>query len=180
MIIRNIVSYPLFFSLSYGIVGEKKSSRTLNVKNQKKMADEKTDSKKKFWDVMKVILITFGIIIAVVVFVVFIVAYLLIKTVARPICSWGFLQMMMVIVPFIGEIAGYVIAFTGVGLPITGIILVVGSIIETVSSVCDFITGNWVMGLMGLFGTIPIVGLVPQGLRAGFKVFQAIAKRFKR
>jgi hypothetical protein len=143
------------------------------------MAEQK-DTKKEFWKVMKAILITFGIIIAVVVLIVFVIAYLLIKTVARPICGWGFLQAMMVLIPFLGEIAGYVIAFTGVGLPITGIILVVGSIVETVSSVCDFITGNWVMGLLGIFGTIPIVGLVPQGLRGGIKLFSGIAKRMRK
>jgi hypothetical protein len=141
-----------------------------------------TDEKKKndFWKTLKIILITFGIIIAIVVFIVFLIAYLLIKTVARPICNWSFFQAMLVLIPLIGEIAGYVIAFTGVGLPVTGIILIVGAIVETVSSVCDFVTGNWVQGLLGVFGTIPIVGIVPQGLRAGVKVFSGIAKRLRK
>lgn len=143
------------------------------------MAEEKKE-KKDFWQIVKIVLLTFGIIIAIVVFIVFVIAYLLIKTVARPICHWSFLQSMMVLIPFIGEIAGYVIAFTGVGLPITGIILVVGAIVETISSVCDFITGNWVQGLLGVFGTIPIVGLVPQGLRGGFKIFSGLGKRLVR
>ena len=142
------------------------------------MAEEKKQS--DFMKTLKIILITFGIIIAIVVFVVFLIAYLLIKTVARPICGWGFFQAMLVLLPLLGEIAGYVIAFTGVGLPITGIILVVGAILETISSVCDFITGNWVQGLLGIFGTIPIVGILPQGLRGGMKVITGIAKRMKK
>ena len=142
------------------------------------MSDRPTES--KFWKIVKVILLTFGIIIAVVVFIVFIIAYLLINTVARPICNWGFLQGMLVLLPFVGEIAAYVIAVTGVGLPITGIILVIGAILETISSVCDFITGNWIQGLMGIIGTIPIVGIVPQGLRAGAKAFTGLAKRLRR
>ena len=144
------------------------------------MVEKKDEKKKDFWKVVKIILLTFGIIIAIVVFIVFIIAYLLIKTVARPICGWGFFQAMLVLIPLLGEIAGYVIAFTGVGLPITGIILVVGAILETISSVCDFVNGNWVQGLMGIFGTIPIVGILPQGLRGGMKIFTSIAKRLKK
>ena len=138
------------------------------------MSESQDDKKKEFWKVLKIIMITFGIIIAVIVFVVFIISYILIKTVARPICGWGFLQMLLVLLPFVGDIAAYVIAVSGVGLPITGIILVIGAILETISSVCDFVNGNWIQGMLGIFGTIPIVGIVPQGLRGGTKLFSRI------
>ena len=131
-------------------------------------------------EIRKKIMNTFGTIIAIIVLITSGTAHFLIKTIARPICKWGFFQAMLVVIPFIGEIAGYVIAFTGVGLPLTGVILVIGAIVETVSSVCDYVSGRFILGLLGIFGTLPIVGIVPQGLRAGVKVFQRIMKRAKR
>lgn len=140
-----------------------------------------TDEKKNdATSVVKKILLAFGVIIAIIVIICFIIAYLIIKTIARPICGWGFFQALLVIIPLIAEIAGYVIAFTGVGLPVTGVILIIGAIVETVSAVCDFVSGRFILGILGILGTIPIVGVLPQGLRAGIKLFQSIFKRVRR
>lgn len=138
------------------------------------------DEKKSFGDVVKALLIAVGLIIFVVVLIVFIISYVIIRFVARPICGWGFFQALLVLLPLIGEIAAYVIAFSGVGIPISGIILVVGAVLETISTVCDFVSGNYLQGILGLVGTIPIVGVVPQGLRAVTKVISSIAKRAKK
>jgi hypothetical protein len=144
------------------------------------------DEKKGFFDVFKEVLKIVGIIVLVVVIITFIVAYFLIKTIARPICNWGFLQFLLVLLPFLAEIIGIIVAFTGVGLPVTAVLTVVGAIIEVVSVVCDIVTmtpgdvlGKIFNVVLGLLGTIPIAGLLPQGARVAFKVAKAISNRSK-
>ena len=136
-------------------------------------ADE--DRRERVKKVFRTIFITFGIIILITVIIVFLIAYLL-ASILRPILCNSVMSFLFVLLPIIFEIAGYIIAFTGIGLPVTGILLVGGAIIETLSSVCDIVSGNVFSGVLGLLGTAPIIGLVPQSARAFSKIIGALRR----
>ena len=79
------------------------------------------------------------------------------------------------IVPIILEIGGYLIAFTGIGLPVTAVAVIVGTILETISTVCNFVGvitdgSQLIEFVLGLVGLVPVIGIVPQVLRLILKV----------
>lgn len=127
-----------------------------------------------FWDIFKWLFIVLIIVLGIALLV-FTMMYFFFRNLLTRLCKNQWIYGILVVLPLILEIVGTILTIIGVGVPIAGI----GIFLEIFTIICDFLRKDpgWKIDVgLGIFGLIPVIGLVGNVAKIVRRIIKFIKK----